>query len=187
MPRKSAPENSRTVSLRIGASFQAAWENVLLPWFESVATSAFTESEPVAVITPFASDATFLRSKLLERGISLLGVRFLTPAQLRELLLRDSGARIPLREHLRLLLAVAAEQFVSENNEAKIDHNGTPAVSIGKSVERDPDRARSINSARPVGVLTRSDRVRYAKSRHVSRKSFVIADFNLSTKPIVQR
>ena len=139
MPRKSAPENSRTVSLHIGASFRAAWENVLLPWFESVATSAFTESEPVAVITPFASDATFLRSKLLERGISLLGVRFLTPAQLRELLLRDSGARIPLREHLRLLLAVAAEQFVSENNEAKIDHNGTPTVSIAKSVERDPD------------------------------------------------
>src|SRR6266478_402786 len=114
MPRKSAPENSRTVSLHIGASFRAAWENVLLPWFESVATSAFTESEPVAVITPFASDATFLRSKLLERGISL-------------------------REHLRLLLAVAAEQFVSENNEAKIDHNGTPTVSIAKSVERDPD------------------------------------------------
>src|SRR5205807_10347593 len=117
MPRKSAPENSRTASLHIGASFRAAWENVLLPWFESVATSAFTESEPVAVITPFASDATFLRSKLLERGISLLGVRFLRPAQLRELLLRDSGARILLRVHLTILLAVGPEQFVSAKHE----------------------------------------------------------------------
>ena len=59
------------ISLYIGSSFSSAWQQVLLPWFESAGAAAFTQREPVAVLTPFATDAAFLRSKLLELGISL--------------------------------------------------------------------------------------------------------------------
>ena len=85
------------------------------------------------MVTPFRSHAQLLRDKLLAHGISLLGVRFLVPAQLRELLLRDSGLKLPLREHLRLLLAIAAEEFA-----ANIDSE-QPDSLIARAVARDPD------------------------------------------------
>jgi hypothetical protein len=113
------------VSLCIGTSFEAAWEHVLLPWFKSLGTRALESDAPVAVITPFRSHAYRFRSKLLTQGVSLLGVKFLSPAQLRERLLCGSGLDIPLREHLRLLLAIAAER--------------DPESLIAKSVGRDPD------------------------------------------------
>src|SRR6476660_2713374 len=121
------------VSLHLATSFDAAWENVLLPWFEKVAPQAFARGAAVAVATPFRSHAQFLRDKLLAHGISLLNVRFLVPAQLRELLLRDSGLKLPLREHLRLLLAIAAEESA-----ANIDRQ-QPASLIARAVARDPD------------------------------------------------
>src|SRR5437899_9139466 len=101
-----APNASRRVSLSIGQSFAEAWERVLFPWFEAVVPRAVGEPAPVAVVTPFRSHAHLLRSRLLAHGISLLGVRFLVPAQLREILLRNSGLNIPLREHLRLILVI---------------------------------------------------------------------------------
>src|SRR5215831_17012719 len=106
-------EDSGRVALHISTSFQTAWDNVLLPWFETAAPHAFEEPGTVAVITPFRSHAYLLRSRLLARGISLLGVRFLSTAQLRELLLRGSGLNLPLREHLRLLFAIAAEKLTA--------------------------------------------------------------------------
>jgi PD-(D/E)XK nuclease superfamily len=121
------------VSLHLANSFDAGWENVLLPWFEKVAPHAFEQTAPVAVITPFRSHAQLLRGKLLTHGISLLGVSFLVPAQLRELLLRDSGLKLPLREHLRLLLATAAEEFA-----ANVDSE-QPDSLIARAVARDPD------------------------------------------------
>ena len=120
------------VSLHLTSSFDAAWETVFLPWFEAVARRA-EEPAPVAVVTPFRSHAHLLRSKLLAHDISLLGVRFLVPAQLREILLRDSGLKIPLREHLRLLLTIAAEEIA-----AKIESDQSGYL-IARSVARDPD------------------------------------------------
>jgi hypothetical protein len=128
---REGPKSSRQVLLYLGASWQAAWKHVLLPWFESVATRAFENRDPVAVVTPVGSHSAFLRAKLLAHRISLLGVKFLSPPALRELLLHDISAKLPLREHLRLLLSVAAEQSAAENDPAKID--------IAKSVARDPD------------------------------------------------
>jgi hypothetical protein len=126
-------EEARRVALHIDTSFEAAWDNVLSPWFETAAPHAFEARAPVAVITPFRSHAYVLRSRLLARGISLLGVKFLSPAQLRELLLRGSGLNLPLREHLRLLLAIAAEKII-----ATIDSKQTEDL-VAKSVARDPD------------------------------------------------
>jgi len=117
------------VSLYIGSSFEAAWENVLLPWFETAAPRAFEEAALVAVVTPFRSHAHLMRNKLLAHGISLLGVKFPSPAQLREILLRGSGLNVSLREHLRLLLATAAEEITQEK----------PGSLMAGSVVRDPD------------------------------------------------
>ncbi len=128
--KRSDREDSREVSLHIGASFAGAWESVVLPWFELAAATAFTHNKPVVVLTPFAADAMFLRYKLLEHGISLLGVKFLTPAQLREMIVQD-GAPIPLREHLRLLLSIAAEECA--------DSQDAPLAAIARSVARAPN------------------------------------------------
>jgi hypothetical protein len=121
------------VSLHLAASFDAAWEKVMLPWFERIAPQVFEQTASVAVVTPFRSHAQLMRTKLLAEGISLLNVRFLVPAQLREFLLRDSGLKLPLREHLRLLLAIAAEDFA-----ANIDSE-QPDSPVARAVARDPD------------------------------------------------
>jgi PD-(D/E)XK nuclease superfamily len=128
--KTEARKNSGEVSLYIGPSCLEAWESVVLPWFEMAAATAFTQSQPVVVVTPFAADGMFLRYKLLEHGISLLGVKFLPPAQLREMIVQD-GASIPLREHLRLLLSIAAEQCA--------DSQDVDLAAIAKSVARAPD------------------------------------------------
>jgi len=120
-------------SLYLTTSFDAAWQHVFLPWFEAAAPHALEQAAPVAVVTPFRSHAHFFRSRLLAHGVSLLGVRFLAPAQLREFLQRGSGLNLPLREHLRLLFAIAAEELA-----AKIVSAQTGYL-VAKSVVRDPD------------------------------------------------
>src|ERR1700719_3890053 len=132
MPRRKAEahHNSRVVSLHIGSSFLSGWDSVLLPWFKDVALEAVKSREPVAIVTPSSSAAVCLRSKLLEQSVPLLGVKFITPPQLRELLVADDALSLPLREHLRLLVAIAAESINSQN----ID-----AAAIAKSVARAPD------------------------------------------------
>lgn len=140
--------NDGRVSLHMGASFAAAWEHLLLPWFEYIAGSPLTHA-PSAVVTPSRSHASLLRSKLLARGISIVGLKFLSPAQLREALLQDSR-NIPLREHLRLLLAIAAEEVVARSDENSSD----PAaqVLVAKSVSRDPDHfLRAIDQLKAAG------------------------------------
>src|SRR5260370_17104134 len=118
MPRRKPEEAKGSVSLHIGSSFASAWESVLLPWFKEVELASLTNDETVAVATPFPSGAAFLRSKLLEHEIPLLGVKFITPARLRELLLAEDASAFPLREHLRLLLATAAESVAARNSAA---------------------------------------------------------------------
>ena len=121
------------VSLHLATSFSAAWDNVLLPWFEKVVPQAFQQTAPVAVLTPSRSYAQFLRGKLLAHGISLLAVRFLGPAQVREFLLRDTKLKLPLREHLRLLLAIAAEECCAKRDSEQ------PDSLMARAVTRDPD------------------------------------------------
>src|SRR6266571_4502148 len=150
-------KNAGHLTLHIGASFEAAWENVLQRWFESSAPTSVRNEASVAVVTPFRSHAYFLRRKLLARGISLLGIKFLSPAQLREALLRGSGQNIPLREHLRLLLAIAAEQFAADKIDPPKDgfalaNNERPEHLVAKSVARDPDHfLRAIDELRAAG------------------------------------
>src|SRR5713101_1140920 len=133
MPRRKPEEPRRSVSLHIGSSFASAWESVLLPWFKDVGVASLESNGTVAVVTPFPSGAAFLRSKLLEHEIPLLGVKFITPARLRELLLAEDASAFPLREHLRLLLAAAADS-------AAVAASAEEALAaIAKSISRSPD------------------------------------------------
>jgi hypothetical protein len=132
------------VSLHIGSSFASAWESLLLPWFKTAALASLESNETVAVATPFPSGAAFLRSKLLEHKVPLLGVKFITPARLRELLLAEDASSLPLREHLRLLLATAAESVATRNSEdvdsAAVAASAEQALAaIAKSISRSPD------------------------------------------------
>ena len=100
------------VSLLTAAHPAAALAAVFLPWLKNVAAGAQRERRPVAVLVPFRSHAYFLKAHALAAGVPLLGVHFLTPGALRDRLARHLGstARVPLREHLHLLLAAAAER-----------------------------------------------------------------------------
>src|SRR6267378_5325968 len=133
MPRRKPEEPRRFVSLHIGSSFASAWESVLLPWFKTVSLASLENNETIAVVIPFPSGAAFLRSKLLEHEIPLLGVKFITPPRLRELLLAEDASSLPLREHLRLLLATAAESVAAQNAD------DVDVAAIAKSISRSPD------------------------------------------------
>src|SRR6267143_987629 len=133
MPRRKPEEPRRFVSVHIGSSFASAWESVLLPWFKTVSLASLENNETIAVVIPFPSGAAFLRSKLLEHEIPLLGVKFITPPRLRELLLAEDASSLPLREHLRLLLATAAESVAAQNAD------DVDVAAIAKSISRSPD------------------------------------------------
>jgi hypothetical protein len=133
----------------MGVFFADAWENVLLPWLESVARLPLTAA-PSAVVTPSRSLAYLMRSKLLERGISILGLKFLSPAQLRETLPQGSR-KIPLCEHLRLLLAIAAEGVAARSNKNQGERE-SPESRIARSIVRDPDHfLRTIDQLNAAG------------------------------------
>jgi hypothetical protein len=133
------------VSLHLASSPEAAWENVVRRWFEKIVTVPLRDYQSAAVVTASRSQAYFFRSRLLAEGKSLLGVKFLSPPQLREILLRDSNLRVPLREHLRLFLSVTSEEFAGKNSDDE-------TVPIAKSVARDPDRfLRAIDELRAAG------------------------------------
>ena len=138
-------------SLYIGDSLPAAWDGVLLPWFKAVGQTRLTGSDRVAVVTPFATQATWLRTKLLECGFSLIGVQFLTPAILREFLFQRLNLRIPLREHLRFLLAIVAEEFLetaSENELRQKDPDYLAAKSVARGARLFSARDRPVQCRR---------------------------------------
>jgi PD-(D/E)XK nuclease superfamily len=100
-------------TLRIASSPREAWEGAIAPWFREVLPNSWKQELPSVVVVPTRSRAHALKARLLEERRSHLGIRFVTPAGLRDLLSGDRRTVVPLREHLRLLLAIAAEQ---ENN-----------------------------------------------------------------------
>ena len=132
MPSKKAAPRTNKVSIHIGSSSPAAWETTVLPWFKRVSLASVSSAEPVIVVTPFPSCASFLRARLLEHEVSLVGVRFLAPAQFREMLLDGNADSLPLREHLRLLLALAAESAAENSSDPDL-------TAVAKSIARAPD------------------------------------------------
>ena len=88
-----------------------AHEHAFLPWLREKAASASQHALPTLVVAPARSDAYFLKSAALDAGLNLFGLHFVTPLEVRDRLRGAFGLprALPLREHLRLLLAAAAE------------------------------------------------------------------------------
>jgi PD-(D/E)XK nuclease superfamily protein len=142
-PQAEVKESSTNVAVHVGASPEAAWQNVVRPWFERISAGAPAVAQPAVVVTASRSQSYFFRNRLLADGKSLLGVKFLSPPQLREVLLRGRSLNVPLREHLRLLLAVTAEEFAAEKSDPPSPSYGVAgneeALLAAKSIARDPD------------------------------------------------
>jgi hypothetical protein len=137
--RREAKRTSPRVSLHIGGSFRATWENVILPWFQVAARVSWQQQQPTLVAVPFRSHAYAIKGLLLDRGVSLLGIRFVSPAELRELLAARSKTRLALREHLRLLLSIAAEECMRLPED--------PALREKRMLEADFLAAKSVSRA----------------------------------------
>src|SRR5256886_3239229 len=138
-----AKRSSSRVSPHIGAAPEAAWKSVIRPWLETIDEIALSNAQPAAVVTASRSQAYFFRSQLLTENKSLVGVKFLSPPQLRETLLREIRLTLPLREHLRLLLAVTADEFAFGKIHPRKDGfaaaNNEESTLVAKSIARDPD------------------------------------------------
>ena len=102
----------------------------------------------------FRSLAYAIKGLLLERGFSLLGIRFVSPAELRELLAARSETRLALREHLRLLLSIAAEECMKLPEDPTLREKRMLEADFlaAKSVARAPDHLlRTIDQLRAAG------------------------------------
>jgi len=97
---------------------------VFLPWLKGVGAAAWRSGLPTVVVVPCRSAAYFLKARALAAGVGVLGVHFLTPGEVRDRLAARLGrtARVPLREHLHLLLATAAEGQGATSVAAAPDH-----------------------------------------------------------------
>lgn len=130
----------RKAVLRIVDSAATAWGSVIGPWFEEVLPVSWKQDLPSVVLVPTRSHVHALKARLLQEGRSHLGIRFVTPAGLRVLLREQPSPGVPAREHLRFLLAIAAEQENDRDNLA------------AKAVLRAPDHLlRTLNRLETAG------------------------------------
>jgi hypothetical protein len=103
------------VSLHTSALAAQAHDSVVLPWLENAAREAARTRRRTAVLVPMRADAYHLKARALVAGIGLFGVHFVTPGEVRDQLAAHLGLglRVPLREHMHLLLATAAERVAT--------------------------------------------------------------------------
>lgn len=93
-----------------------------------------SERPGAVVAVPTRGQAQALKARLLEANLSTLGVQFLPPSQLRAWLARATETLpAPAREHLRLLLALAAEEILAQESASE------PERLAAISVRRTPD------------------------------------------------
>jgi PD-(D/E)XK nuclease superfamily len=104
----------RTHTLLLASSPEAAWQGGIEGWFKQAAAEAWKSERPALVVVPTRGQIQALKGRLLDAGFSVLGVQFVTPPWLRALLAAKSEILPAPREHLRLLLALAAEQLLAD-------------------------------------------------------------------------
>ena len=124
---------SRGPALLLVSSPEIAWQGGIAPWFKAVAPRAWQGERHAAVVVPTRGHALALKERLLRAGQAALGLQFVTPPYLRELLWAGADAPLPPREHLRLLLALAAEENLADKADSEAEH--LAAI----SVRRTPD------------------------------------------------
>ncbi len=100
-------------------------------WFYQTARDAWKRVLPSLVVVPTRANANTLKARLLDERVSHLGLRFVTPSILRDLL-READRPLPSPEHLRLLLAAAADETICANHAEEI-------AQAAKAVLRAPD------------------------------------------------
>ena len=122
-------------TLRIASSSREAWDGAIAPWFHEVLPVSWKQELPSVVVVPTRSHAHSLKARLLEERQSHLGIQFVTPGGLRDLLSGHRDHALPLREHLRLLLAIAADETLREQTESEPNADELAA----KAVVRAPD------------------------------------------------
>jgi hypothetical protein len=111
-------KRSRPVLL-VAPSVEEAWDDAIAPWFELVVPGAWKHPLPSLVVVPTRGHVNDLKARLIAKGFSHLGLQFVTPASLRALLARDDAAPPAKPEHLRLLLAIAANEMEDWPNESE--------------------------------------------------------------------
>src|SRR5437867_2181038 len=111
-------EQSRPVLLVV-PSLREAWDDVIAPWFDQVLPETWKRALPSLVVVPTRGQANDLKTRLIAKGSSHLGLRFVTPSSLRALLARDDATPAADPEHLRLLLAIAASEMEDRPNESE--------------------------------------------------------------------
>ncbi len=84
--------SSRQVSLWLAESSRDAWENVIAPWCERILPNSWKCDLPAVIVVPTRGHANALKEQLLRRGLSHLGLHFVTPTSLREMLSREDSA-----------------------------------------------------------------------------------------------
>lgn len=104
----------RAHALRLASSPDAAWHGAIEDWFKQAAVAAWNSECPVLVVVPTRGQIQALKGRFLAAGLSALGLQFVTPPYLRALLAAESESMPAPREHLRLLLALAAEQLLAD-------------------------------------------------------------------------
>lgn len=125
----------QTAALQIASSPREAWAGAIAPWFRDVLPQSWKENLSSAVVVPTRAHAQILKAQLLQNHQSHLGVEFVTPAGLRDLLSRDRLRGLTPREHLRLLLAISAEEILRASDGAEAVDDNLAA----KAVVRAPD------------------------------------------------
>jgi hypothetical protein len=106
----------RKHALLLASSPEEAWQGAIESWFKQAAADAWKSERPTVIVVPTRGQVQALKGRLLAAGLSAFGLEFLTPPYLRALLARESQSAPPAREHLRLLLALAAEQLLADEN-----------------------------------------------------------------------
>src|SRR5882724_4279899 len=100
-------------------SLREAWEDAIAPWFERVLPETWKRVLPSLVVVPTRGQANDLKARLIAKGYSHLGLKFVTPSSLRALLARDDATPAAEPEHLRLLLTIAASEMEDRPNESE--------------------------------------------------------------------
>jgi hypothetical protein len=106
-----APRRHRVL---LASSPEAAWHGGAADWLKQFAAEAWQSERRALILVPTRGQAEALKGRMLEAGLSALGLQFFTPPYLRALLAADNKTTLPAREHLRLLLALAAEQLLAD-------------------------------------------------------------------------
>jgi hypothetical protein len=104
----------RAHALLLASSPEAAWQSAIESWFKQAGQEAWKSERPALVVLPTRGQIQALKGRLLEAGLSTLGLHFVTPPYLRAHLAAESEILSTPPEHLRLLLALAAEQLLAE-------------------------------------------------------------------------